>query len=219
MSASVKYLVIGATKEELSHFESELFSKEDFANHVCGVGMIEAANRTAQKLLQIDRSQHANLVVIFIGSVGSLNPETPILSGTCATSVSLFDYLEASRRSYFPKHVIPRSFFPGKNAIEKAKEKLSARAIFSPYYCPLSITKDSTVAKEIIEAGVISSISYAFENLELYGVANACNSFGVPWLAISTVTNYVGEKSHTEWLTNKERAAEKTAELVSLFVQ
>ena len=48
--------------------------------------------------------------------------------------------------------------------------------------------------------------SWAVEHLETYGVAQACQQHGVPFVAILGIANRVGPDAHAEWKAHRSRA-------------
>ena len=68
----------------------------------------------------------------------------------------------------------------------------------------LGISTDDDLASELGQG------MHDVENLEAFGVAQACRLAGVPFAALLGVTNTVGAGGRAQWQTNAEMAAERT---------
>lgn len=222
------FAVVAAFPPELTALREANLKGPRCSFHEVGVGGIEAAARMAQVLSDLTQRISADsLRVLFVGSVGSIDRDIPLLSLVVPSEVWLLDYPQLLGKGYWPSLVKtqleadpelrsnltsslaeldslqlpqPIVWSAGMRADMRAELNVELSA-----YTPGAITAEEDVAKEYRK--------YAcFESLELFGVAMACHTFAVRWACLSTVTNYVGKEGHQQWQTNYKRAGEITAQ-------
>ena len=191
-------LILAAFEPELEPLRKTLRSGTGVTLATVGIGIAEAAARTAV-LLAAKPTQH----VLFIGSAGSSDPEIPLLALVTATEVILADPDRQAGRSYLPSAAVTRY------SASVPKEILNLHAIAKPYYSPAAITSDLQLAIALRE-----STGASIENLELFGIAAACAAENVAWSALSVITNHIGPQAHQEWKNSYLQAAELTAAAV-----
>ena len=215
-------LIVGAfepelapLKERLSCISPALTYQLHFA--AVGVGAVAAAVGTirAVQALNSQGSCFPDLSathLIFVGSLGGYNQSSPLLRGFLATESRLLAPEVERGEAYFPAPLIC-SYEAHQPWREQILSTLGDRIQSGPVYSPLAISKNSTLSPKLIQAA-----EPAGENLELFGIAEACAQLGLSWSALGVVTNRVGPEAHSEWRKNFETAAEITADLVcSLF--
>ncbi len=192
-----KILIIAAFEPELKPLRLALKNQKNIVFSTSGIGFTQAAAKTTAALLKTKPKQ-----VIFVGSCGAYSKTIPLLTIICATESKIADYVFASKKSYNPQNYL-LTFKADPKLIRKLKSKKNKEFFFSTIHSSISITKDPSIARKFLEK------KHYFENLELYGVAQACSNLNIPWNAISVITNYIGENAHLEWLENYQEAASK----------
>lgn len=190
-----KILITAAFEPELKPLKIALKKQKNIVFSTTGIGFTQAAAKTTEALLKIKPKQ-----VIFVGSSGAYSKKIPLLTIVCALESKIADYVFASKKSYNPKNYL-HSFKADNKLIKQLKSTKDNQIFFSAIYSSISITKDQSIAQRFLEK------DHYFENLELYGVAQACSNLEIPWNAISVVTNYIGKNAHLEWLKNYQAAA------------
>ena len=211
MSKTIWYL-LGACEPEIEPLRG-CFEEEAsvVVSDPVGVGLIDATlgtTRLFESLVSQSNFKANSLEVIFVGSLGCLSPDVPLLSAVNASSVFLGDYASASDVSYYPPQM-DREISNQGTLKELFSEQNQFQCFFEPVYSPCSISKTKAAGELYREA-----TNSRFENLELFGVASVCQKFHVPWSSLSLVTNYIGESAHHEWKDNREAAALGTAEIL-----
>lgn len=201
-TANCRLLILAAFEPELTALRKRAAQHPGLFLHSVGVGMVEAALGTTRLLAALPNV--SNTEVLFIGSAGALSPALQLLAPVVARFATLADPCRAQNESYLPD--ICKTTFPASELSSLPFANL-ARCGFAT---PASISATESLAALLSEQTKASA-----ENLELFGVASACASFGVPWSALSVITNHVGPAAHQQWKQNMPRAAEITAELIS----
>ncbi len=208
-------LILAAFEPELLPLNPNLVHAGGALLGLTGVGAIEAAVRTAFLLKDIDAAgsgaQHRHTEVLFIGSCGAVDDTVPLLSSVVFSSVTLAAGEAVNNSAFFPEPMQRKLNAGGTmhKALLAEHPSLEAHA-----FSTLAITRDRSLGKTLAH-----SAGAHFENLELFGVAMACEQLGVPWSALSTVTNYIHENGHAEWLANHVEAAARTAILVESLLK
>lgn len=190
-----KILITAAFEPELKPLRLALKKQKNIVFSTSGIGITQAAAKTTVALLRTKAKQ-----VIFVGSSGSYSKKIPLLTIVCATESIIGDYAFCSAKSYNPKNY-PAIFKADNGVIKKIKSLKNEKVFFSPISSTISITNNRSWAKKFLKK------DHYFENLELYGVAQACSNLGIPWNAISVVTNHIGKNANMEWLKNYVEAA------------
>ncbi|MCB0359859.1 MAG: hypothetical protein KDD44_09490 [Bdellovibrionales bacterium] len=201
-TANCRVLILAAFEPELTPLRQLEAAHPSLSLHSVGVGMVEAALGTTRLLAALP--DVSNTEVLFIGSAGALSPELQLLTPVVASFAALGDPSLARGESYLPD-ICPTTF---------PANELSSLPFLGISRCGIA-TPASISATESLAALLQEQTKASAENLELFGVATACASFGVPWSALSVITNHVGPAAHQQWKQNMPRAAEITAELIS----
>lgn len=208
-------IILAAFEPELSPLHPRLPHDGSVLLGLTGVGAIEAAVRTAFLLKDLNAAdgcaEHQQNEVLFIGSCGAVNDAVPLLTPVVFSSVTLTAGEAVNGAAFFPEPMQRRL-----NASGAMHAALLAQhpALEAHAFSTLAITRERALGRALAErAGA------QFENLELFGVAMACEQLGVPWSAISTVTNHIHERGHDEWLANHLEAASRTAILVESLLK
>jgi nucleoside phosphorylase len=159
-----------------------------------GVGLIEAAAGAARVL-----EQQKPRALILVGTAG-IYPGTKLSIGQAvvAGTVHLASASVAAEAAYYPGPLPAKAeATPLGAAIAQA-----ARLSIADVACPLGITRDAAVARQLKRA-----TGAALENLEAFAVARAAAHAGVPFAAVLGIANYVGPEAHAEWKQNGDKAA------------
>lgn len=180
-----------------------------------GVGLAQAAANTA-RFIELRKAawprghQEPDACVLFIGSCGSTDHSVPIGSLVFPDCVHLSDVGLTTGESFLPCSMV--TTLHTDRLIHKALANKLTEAIdgqqllFEPVYSVVAITRNTSTARSLSTA-----TGARFENLELFGLATACTSAGIPWLSLSCVANHTHPAGHEEWLQNRERVADVTA--------
>lgn len=205
--------IIGAFGPELAPLEERFRGQPRAELKPVGIGMVEAAIGTTELLAPLSTEERAQTGVVFVGSVGSVDPDVSIFDLVVTSAVVQMDFARAANAAYLPASAAAR--FDASEVLNAVFKGSAASKIYvEPVYSSPAVTRDETMSRQLaLAAGA------RFENLELFGVAAACSRAGVLWTAVSAVTNYVGPDGHLEWLDNHLKAAEVTAEYLSTCVE
>jgi nucleoside phosphorylase len=201
------FFILAAFEPELSPLRDTLKEYSEISFHSLGIGMIEAAVTTSALLNKIN---HKNCSCIFVGSVGAINPETPLLSTTVISSVQLVDPVELEQESYFPSKM-KKEVSADINLNNRLLESIPEARLKSAHSC-LTITNSTSVASLIYQIKKTE-----IENLELFGVASACQMHNIPWVSLNCVTNYLEPEAHQQWQSNFQTASAITAKNLQDF--
>ena len=206
MSKSI--LILAAFEPELRSLKERLPSDERITLSEVGIGLVQASIQTTM-ILQRFREQKKLPHVFFVGSVGCLGLDIPLMSLANISSVSLCDLALARGEGYLPESML-NHYQASEDGVVRIDQALSetGEPIVGAAYTTPSITSSQTVAEQYQKFTQAS-----FENLELYAVAAACVDFQVEWNALCPITNRVGPESHRSWNENFLKASEKLAEL------
>lgn len=180
-------LLLGAFSPELIPFKKYLSRKINIIFETTEIGFTQAAAKTTKLILK-----YKPKLVIFVGSCGSYSKKIPLKSLIAATQCNLSDLSFAQNKSYNPKNY-PLIFKADNKTLPALKIN---KLIYKPISSSISITKDRKTAK------LFAQKNDYIENLELYGVAQACHNQDTPWITFCPVTNYIGKNAHREWKHN-----------------
>ena len=198
------YLFVAAVEQELENLYqlAPAGATHDFC--ACGVGMVAAAANLSRVLQAFDGGQKCE--VVFLGSCGSLRKRQEILSPVIAKDVSLVDFLTCEKKAYVPE-LVHKSY---RADLELSKKVLGSDSFYrGSFYSTIGIS-----SHEVCELTYSKETSGEFENMELFGVAEACAQHSVSWSALSVVTNEIGPNAHSQWLDNKNEASMLTTKLI-----
>jgi nucleoside phosphorylase len=171
------------------HWEHGAFVAGDIVLCTVGVGLVEAAVRSARA---IDRWMPRE--VWFLGTAGAFDLGThPLLSVVRPRAAVVLDACTMRSESYVP--------MPTPRLASAADES------WGTVGSPLGITRSDALATEY------GDLAQA-ENLEAYAVARAAAEANLPWQMFLGISNAVGEGSHAQWATHHlgaSLAAQKAA--------
>jgi len=122
------------------------------------------------------------------------------------TTARLADGLVAENRGYFPE-IMPQEF-PLEFGIWPRE-----RVFPGPCLSPAAITADDVLAVRLGR-----HYRAVAEQMECFAFAAACREFNIKASALFAVSNLVGSAGHQQWLSNHERAVEKSCALIREFL-
>ena len=209
---SVDLLVLAAYAPELTAMR-RLLGEQLFGNvsgvvvscKAVGVGLPNATAGTTMRLLQL-RPRAA----ILVGTCGVYPGATPPMGdAVVARRTVLVDPIEVEKRGAMPD---PMSRSLECNAMI-ALGLGNGRAPTLDVANTLVVTTDDALS---IQVG--ASCGCAVENLEAFGVANACALQNVPFAAVVGVSNKVGSTGREEWRAHHKPAALAACEVVNRWL-
>lgn len=170
-----------------------------------GVGLPNATAGTTSRLLQLRPR-----AVVLVGTAGSYPGAVANLGdAVVARRVVLVDPTEVERRGAMPE--------PMGRTIECNPMIALGLAGGRPPACDvantLGVTTDDGLAVRITQA-----VGCALENLEAFGIANACALQNVPFACVLGVSNRVGSTGRDEWRAYHKGAAQAGCELISRWL-
>lgn len=206
---SLQILVVGAFEPELSPFRA-LSLLPNVTLFECGIGSVTAAAKLGRQLANLLQQPPASqgaakdLEIIFVGSCGSCDSTIPLGTIVSANSVNFIDTGIATGQSFLPSLTSHLSH-TASDFLRRAGV-LTEEVLSKPFFSTPSITRDPELARKFSEL-----TGACFENLELFGIATVCSEFGLPWSALSVVTNYTSADGHQEWTKNFPSASSACA--------
>jgi futalosine hydrolase len=171
-------LLVSAAREELGAHQGE----------AVGVGSVIAALHMARLLAE----QRAS-AVLMIGTASAYPGGPPIGTAVAARRVGFADAGAALGLSYVPR---PPPAITCDARLLRHLEVGAVNVLSLP-----AVTTDSELALRL-------SDGWEAEQLEVYGVAMACQEARVPFAAVFGVTGVAGPDAHASWLTNRGIARE-----------
>jgi nucleoside phosphorylase len=189
----LKYMIVSAWEPEqawLRRSWEEKPRKLSVEFHLLGIGPLRAAAQLS-KLLAVALEHGVPFSeVIFVGTSGSfLVSKIPLKSVIVSDSVWFTEGGAIAADSYFPAQVSQNAVhFRGSLPSEFAGQNVCS-------VCVPSITSSAALAEKLFTLGDV-------ENLELAGVAQACDLYGLNWWSVLGISNEVGPRGHEEWKIN-----------------
>lgn len=198
-------LILGAVEAELGKIRDLYSARAGIHFSSVGIGMLPAAVGTQAAIARARSADAATkLIAVFVGSCGSVATDVPLFSAVVPTKAIVADSAVISGGAFLTSaQRVEYTAAP----IEIFQSNL--KALTEPVYSTIGITSDTRIGRAYMEA-----TGARFENLELAGVATACEELKVPWTGLSLVTNHVGPSGHLEWEANHREAADRTAVLL-----
>jgi nucleoside phosphorylase len=210
--SAVDVLVLAAYPPELAGLRRTL-GDELYANisgvvvsgKAVGVGLPNATAGTTQRLLHLRPR-----AVVLIGTCGVYPGAQPrVGEAVVPRRVLLVDPLEVERRGAMPE--------PMGRSLECNPMIALGLGAGRPPSCDvantLGVTTDDLLAQKIG-----SSIGCALENLEAFGIANACALQRVSFACVLGVSNRVGSAGREEWRSHHRNAAQAACDVVSRWL-
>jgi nucleoside phosphorylase len=171
-----------------------------------GIGTPRAAAAVSAALMQaIERGARIESLY-FVATAGAYHPDVALNSAFLVSSAHWADSDLASGRSYLP-NVERSENLNATRFCQNANQNPSQPAMLSAVSTP-GITLKDDVARSLAHLA-------GLENLEVYGVAMAAHSLGIPWAAALGVSNTVGAQAHEQWKAHHDRAS-RSAQMLLL---
>jgi nucleoside phosphorylase len=210
-TAPIDLLVLAAFAPELvglrAHLGEGLFGELRgvvVSARTVGVGMAVAGATAATRILKARPR-----AVVLLGSCGIYPCNVPYrpLDVVVPSQIELFDPSVAAGKAAFPDPM-RTTLTPDAPLTAGLCAAGGGRARSARVATTLAITTDDGVAQAVHPA-----TGYEAENLELFPVAHAAISAGIPFSAVLGVTNLVGSAGRADWLKYHRDAAIAAAEL------
>ncbi|MCC6221314.1 MAG: hypothetical protein IT291_08760 [Deltaproteobacteria bacterium] len=202
-------VILGAFEPELKYFREHFNASNCVKVFPSGIGSASAAARLASIISSLRREYNeVELSVLFVGSAGVVDSGVSLFSLVSATEVRLADSAVASGLAHFPS-ALPTEFCADPLLSSRLTPSLAGKCYREAVYSTTSVTLDVLLGETYAR-----QTKARFENLELFGIAEACAASGVSWASCSVVTNHVGPRGHEEWQANFQRAAKVSAEVL-----
>lgn len=209
---AVDLLVLAAYAPELSGMR-RLLGEELYGNvsgvvvscKSVGVGLPNSTAGTTLRLLQLRPR-----AVVLVGTAGVYPGATPnVGDAVVGRRVVLVDPTEVERRSAMPE--------PMGRSLECNPMISLGLSGGKPLGCDiantLGVTTDDNLATRIHQ-----TVGCGLENLEAFGIANACALQNVPFACVLGVSNRVGSTGRDEWRAYHKGAAQAGCELISRWL-
>jgi nucleoside phosphorylase len=172
------------------------------AAQAVGVGVVQATVGTMQALAAYEPD-----AVVLTGSCGVLpTRDIELLACVAPASFRLVCLGEVMHASIMPPVV--QAHVPTDDSLRRALMRADTlREVRAA--TTLGITTQQAMAENIATWS-----SCDVENMEGFGVAQACQSFAVPFAALFSVTNHVGPEGRTQFQQYATPAADRCAEVI-----
>jgi nucleoside phosphorylase len=211
-TAPVDLLVLAAYAPELAGMRrllgDQLYGNVSGVVASCkavGVGLPNATAGTTSRLLQLRPR-----AVVLIGTAGVYPGATSrIGDAVVARRVVLVDPTEVERRSAMPE--------PMGRLVECNPMIAFGLGGGRPPSCDVANTLGVTTDDEL-SARIGASAGCALENLEAFGIANACALQNVPFACVLGVSNRVGATGREEWRSYHKGASQAACEVISRWL-
>ncbi|BCZ17868.1 Purine nucleoside phosphorylase PunB [Helicobacter sp. NHP19-003] len=156
-----------------------------------GVGLVQSALNLS-RLCMLDNPKE----IIFIGTAGSYDPKTPILSLFASTKATQIE----------ESFILGHSYTPLDNGVQTKWPQtldLPSVVVNSSHY----IHTDTHFSNAMCHAGIL------LENMEFFAVLRVAQCYNVPCFGVFCVTNYTNEHAHRDFIANHESAKERLGSL------
>ena len=200
-------LILGAFGPEIEALRSKSSEGRDISLSVAetGIGLVQASIRTTKLILEL-RAGGKEPHILFVGSVGTNDTSIPLGAFANISSVTLADVALARGEGFLPAPVVQEF-----SSDEVMGECIVSALVGAPHASGRAYTSLSITAHDVLAQLLAQHTRAKFENLELFGVAQACSELGVPWNALCPVTNFIGANGHEEWKARHTAASETLA--------
>jgi len=184
-------LVCCAWQEEIKNLDPKL-ANQNILIQPLGIGFLDAGIELS-RLITLNPKINK---ILFLGTAGTYNRNLEIGDLISIKSTSLLNLGSRLDLSYSP---IKNNFIPANNLFSGIK---TAHCLVS-----MEISKKENM--------VLSDEEHLVENMELFGVARVAHKHGISWGSVLAVTNYIGENSHQEWVSNYETNSQQLCEFIN----
>lgn len=209
---AVDLLVLAAYAPELAGMRrllgDQLYGNVSGVSVSCkavGIGLPNATAGTTTRLLQLRPR-----AVVLVGTCGNY-PGVPLRIGDAIVGrrVLLVDPTEVEHRGAMPE--------PMGRSIESnpmiALGLAGGRAPSHDVANTLGVTTD-----DLLAARIGAALGGGVENLEAFGIANACALQNVPFACVLGISNAVGSTGRDEWRSHHKSAAFAACEVVNRWL-
>jgi nucleoside phosphorylase len=170
-----------------------------------GVGLPNATAGTTSRLMQLRPR-----AVILVGTSGTYpSALAKVGDAVVARRIVLVDPIEVERRGAMPE--------PIGRTIECNPMIALGLGGGRPPSCDVANTLGVTT-DDALAARIGQSVGCALENLEAFGIANACALQNVPFACVLGVSNRVGSTGREEWRSYHKGASQAACEVVSRWL-
>lgn len=170
-----------------------------------GVGLPNATAGTTMRLLQLRPR-----AVVLVGTCGVYPGATPGVGDAVVTRrVMLVDPTEVERRGAMPE--------PIGRLVECNPMIALGLAGGRPPSCDVANTLGVTT-DDVLSQRIGTTIGCALENLEAFGIANACALQNVPFACVLGVSNRVGSTGREEWRSYHKGASQAACDVISRWL-
>lgn len=211
-SAPVDLLVLAAYAPELAGMR-RLLGDQLYGNvsgvvvscKAVGVGLPNATAGTTMRLMQLQPR-----AVVLVGTCG-VYPGAPQRLGEAVVPrrVVLVDPVEVERRGAMPE--------PMGRLVECNPMIALGLGGGRPPSCDVANTLGVTT-DDTLSARIGAAVGCALENLEAFGIANACALQNIPFACVLGVSNRVGSTGREEWRAHHKGASQAGCELISRWL-
>ena len=211
-TGAVDLLVVAAYAPELTGLRRLLgddlygnVSGVQVAGKTVGIGLANASAGATQRVLQL-----APRAVVLVGTCGAYEDAgVQRNEAVVARRCWLVDTSEMDHRSAMPE--------PIGRSLECAPVLAMGLAVGKPPVHDVANTL-GVIVDDALASRVWSATGCAVENLEAFGVANACARQGVPFAAVLGVSNRVGATGREEWRAHHKTAAAAACDVVARWL-
>jgi futalosine hydrolase len=214
--SAVDLLVLAAYAPELAGMRrllgDQLFGNVSGVSVSCkavGIGLPNATAGTALRLMQLRPR-----AVVLVGTCGNY-PGVPLEIGEAVVGrrALLVDPIEVERRGAMPEPI-------GRMIECNAMISLGLGAGKPPVHDvanTLGVTTDD-ILSSLIGASLGGGGGGGVENLEAFGIANACALQNIPFACVLGVSNRVGSTGRDEWRSHHKGAALAACEVINRWL-
>jgi nucleoside phosphorylase len=207
-------LVISAFAPELEHLRqamdrsgSPILASAVVAIPV-GIGVVDAGLGTARAITKLRPR-----MILFVGTAGSYGDTPAIGSVAIARKVVLVSTAETLGEGYRPAPMVVEAMTDG-DLMRALRRNAGLGARIANVATPMAITSSAKLGRRL----AVSSRT-TVENLELFAVARAAVTAGIPFGAVLGISNRVGPSAHAEWRRHQGRAAHAACRVVERFLE
>ena len=180
----------------LQPFIQDEFARISFRFLICGMGAFKAQETLLMHLAGLEKKPDLVCFVGTAGLVGNCAEEFKQPFSVTVNKVRWLDFALLQGHAYAPpgldkSYVVesPVSFYlNGTSGRETVPEFLQERNLVC-----------ASTAGITLRAPHGYDSQADLENLELFGVARACEHFKLPWLGYLGVSNSIGQNAHEQW--------------------
>lgn len=209
----IDVLVVGSHPAELRGLRQTLGERLDgklqgihVSAKTIGIGMVNAAASVAKRCFQLE-------------------PRAVIHLGTCGIYPGLGQYqphdVIAAEKIRYVDHTTEagRASIPDPMSVEHAVDKTLLAGLTSGRARPAPIaTTPAHTTDDELAGSVHARLGHHGENLEAFGVAQACRLAQTPFAAVFGITHVVGSRASVDWQQFQRQSSLTAAEVVLSWI-